>query len=80
LGAHGIVAWGITIPCVGKDKVKVTCFRNGWCPGQSLACERMKRAVKEYGDEIEYIEVDTDDKKTWKIRAYRMRYLLTINK
>lgn len=49
-------------PDVRKDKVKVTCFRNGWCPGQNLACERMKRAVNEYGDKIEYIEVDTDDK------------------
>ncbi len=49
-------------PEAGKDKVKVTCFRNGWCPGQNLACERMKRAAGEYADKIEYIEVDTDDK------------------
>ena len=47
-------------PEVRNDKTKVTCFRNGWCPGQNLACERMKRAVSEYGDKIEYVEIDTD--------------------
>jgi N-acetylglutamate synthase-like GNAT family acetyltransferase len=47
-------------PEVRDDKVKVTCFRNGWCPAQNIACERMKRAVTEYGDKIEYIEIDTD--------------------
>ena len=47
-------------PEARNDKVKVTCFRNGWCPGQNLACERMKRAVSEYGDKIEYVEIDTD--------------------
>jgi hypothetical protein len=29
-------------------------FRNGWCPAQNLACERMKRAVAEYGGRIDY--------------------------
>jgi N-acetylglutamate synthase-like GNAT family acetyltransferase len=49
-------------PEAEQGKVKVTCFRNGWCPGQNLACERMKRAVQEYGTRIEYVEIDTDSR------------------
>jgi GNAT superfamily N-acetyltransferase len=49
-------------PEVSSDKVTVTCFRNGWCPAQNIACERMKRAVTEYGDRIEYVEIDTDER------------------
>lgn len=47
-------------PEPGKDKVNVTCFRNGWCPAQNLACERVKRAAAEYGDRVDYQEIDTD--------------------
>lgn len=49
-------------PEAGNDTVRVTCFRNGWCPGQNIACERMKRAATEYGDRIEYVEIDTDER------------------
>ncbi|MFH2113307.1 MAG: GNAT family N-acetyltransferase [Spirochaetota bacterium] len=50
------------LPQPGSQRHKVTCFRNGWCSAQNLACERMKRAVAEYGDRIDYIEVNTDEK------------------
>lgn len=49
-------------PGTGTGRVKVSCFRNGWCQAQNLACERMKRAVREYGDKVEYVEVDTDNR------------------
>ena len=48
-------------PSPGEGRTKVTCFRNGWCPGQNLACERMKRAAAEFGEKVEYVEVDTED-------------------
>jgi hypothetical protein len=47
-------------PSVTEGKVTVTCFRNGWCPAQNLACERMKRAVSAHAEQVNYIEVDTD--------------------
>ena len=49
-------------PSVEKGVVTVTCFRNGWCPGQNMACERMKKAANEYADHIRYVEIDTDRK------------------
>jgi len=44
------------------EKTRVTCFRNGWRPGQNLACERMKRAAMEFGARVEYVEIDTEDR------------------
>ena len=55
----------VKTPQPGTGRLKITCFRNGWCPAQNLACERMKRAVREYGDKVQYIEVDTDDRATF---------------
>jgi GNAT superfamily N-acetyltransferase len=49
-------------PAVTKDRVTVTCFRNGWCPAQNLACERMKRAVSEQSGKVDYVEIDTDNR------------------
>ena len=49
-------------PAVENGLVTVTCFRNGWCPAQNLACERMKRAAAGYGSRIRYVEIDTDIK------------------
>ncbi len=49
-------------PAAGTDKTQVTCFRNGWCPAQNIACERMKRAAGEFGDRVGYAEINTDDK------------------
>jgi GNAT superfamily N-acetyltransferase len=47
-------------PPTEKGVVSVTCFRNGWCPGQNLACERMRRAADEYPGRVKYAEIDTD--------------------
>jgi O-methyltransferase involved in polyketide biosynthesis/GNAT superfamily N-acetyltransferase len=47
-------------PEVTDEAVSVLCFRNGWCPAQNLACERMKRAVAEYDGEVSYREIDSD--------------------
>ena len=49
------------LPEPGTDRVRITCFRNGWCPAQNLACERMKRVVQDYGDKVEYFEVNTNN-------------------
>lgn len=40
------------------DRVVVTCLQNGWCPAGNLACERAKRAAKEFGDRVIVREID----------------------
>jgi GNAT superfamily N-acetyltransferase len=40
-------------------KVTVTAFLNGWCPAQSLAFERAKRAAAELGDKVVFQPIDT---------------------
>ena len=46
-----------------KGQVSVTCLRNGWCPAQNLACERIKRAVADFPPEqISYCEIDTENR------------------
>jgi GNAT superfamily N-acetyltransferase len=47
-------------PPTENGVVSVTCFRNGWCPGQNLACERMRRAAEEFPGWVKYSEIDTD--------------------
>jgi len=49
-----------------SGKVTVTCFINGWCPGQNMVCERAKKAVAEYGDKVKFREIDTFDKETFR--------------
>jgi len=46
-------------PDVLPGKVAVTSFRHGWCPAQNIALERAKRAAKEFGDKVEFKEIDT---------------------
>jgi GNAT superfamily N-acetyltransferase len=43
-------------------KVNVTVFMNGWCPGQNLAYERVKRAAVEFGDKVVVQKIDTLDR------------------
>ena len=43
-------------------KVNVTAFLNGWCPAQNIVFERAKRASVEFGDEVEFKEIDTFDR------------------
>jgi hypothetical protein len=47
-------------------KVVVTSCINGWCPGQSLVNERAKRASLALGNMVEFHEVDTFDRPTFK--------------
>ncbi len=42
-----------------KDKVVVTAFLNGWCSAQNMVFERAKRAAAEFGDHVEFREIDT---------------------
>ena len=46
-------------------KVKVTVFINGWCPAQNIVFERVKRAVKEFGDKVEFEEINTFSRETF---------------
>jgi GNAT superfamily N-acetyltransferase len=45
-----------------RGKVVVTAFKNGWCPAQSLAFERAKRASAELGESVVFRGIDTMDK------------------
>ena len=44
-------------------KVTVTGFMNGWCPAQSLAFERARRAALELGDMVVFQQIDTFERK-----------------
>ena len=48
----------------GKEagKVAVTAFLSGWCPAQNIVFERAKRAAAEFGDRVEFLEVNTVDR------------------
>lgn len=48
-----------------KDKVVVTAFLNGWCSAQNIVFERAKRAAEEFGDCVEFREIDTFDRNTF---------------
>jgi GNAT superfamily N-acetyltransferase len=43
-------------------KVSVTSFINGWCPAQNLVFERAKRAASEFGDKVNFQEIQTFDR------------------
>jgi len=49
-------------PEIHEEKVTVTAFKNGWCPGQNIVFERAKRAAAEYGDKVIFQEIDTFEK------------------
>lgn len=50
-----------TIPMV-PGKVNVTAFTNGWCPAGNIVYERAKRASKEFGEKVSFVEVGTSEK------------------
>ena len=50
-------------PSLIPGKVVITCLRNGWCPGQNLACERAKRAASEFKEKVVLEEIDTFEKR-----------------
>jgi len=47
-------------------KVTVTVFRNGWCPAQNLVFERVKRATGEFGNEVVFKDIYTNNEDTFK--------------
>jgi GNAT superfamily N-acetyltransferase len=46
-------------PLKNEGKVTVTSFINGWCPAQSITCERAKRAAAEFGEAVLFQEINT---------------------
>ncbi len=52
-------------PSKTANKVAVTSFKNGWCPAQNLVYERAKRASLEFGDKVDFQEIDTFDRKVF---------------
>lgn len=46
-------------------KINVTAFLNGWCPAQNIVFERAKRASAEFGDKVDFHEIDTFDRDTF---------------
>ncbi len=52
-------------PAPGTEKVNVTAFLNGWCPGMNMTFERAKRAASEFGDRVDFRAVDTSDRETF---------------
>jgi N-acetylglutamate synthase-like GNAT family acetyltransferase len=50
------------IPEKGTEKVNLTLFRNGWCPAQSIACERAIRAATEFQEKVNIREFDTKNR------------------
>ncbi len=46
-------------------KVTVSCLINGWCPAINLSCERIKKAAKEFGDDVIINEIDTFNRETF---------------
>jgi len=43
-------------------KVTITSFINGWCPAYNIVHERAKRAALEFGEKVEFREINTFDK------------------
>ncbi len=43
-------------------QVTVTSFINGWCPTQNIIHERAKRAAQEFGDVVDFQEIQTCDR------------------
>ena len=45
-----------------EGKVVVTALLNGWCPAQGMTFERAKRAASEFGDRVDFREINTFDR------------------
>ena len=43
-------------------KVTVTSFINGWCPAQNIVHERAKRASREFGEMVEFQNIQTSER------------------
>jgi len=49
-------------PVKTADKVTVTSFINGWCPAQNIVYERAKKASSEFGNKVDFQEINTFDR------------------
>jgi len=49
-------------PSSDSDKVDVTSFISGWCPAYNLTVERARRASAEFGENVKFSEIDTNEK------------------
>lgn len=52
-------------PQPAPSKVTVTAFLGGWCPAMNCTFERAKRAAAEFGDRVEFRQIDTLDRQTF---------------
>ncbi len=52
-------------PDTAPGVVTVTCLRNGWCPSVNLTAERMKRVAREFAERVNYVEIDTDNRRSF---------------
>jgi len=50
------------VPKAIPGRVTVTSFKNGWCPAQNMIFERAKRAASEFGEKVDFKEINTFDK------------------
>lgn len=50
------------LPELVTGKVNITAFSSGWCLVQNLLYERAKRAAAEFGDMVEFREIDTSSR------------------
>jgi GNAT superfamily N-acetyltransferase len=47
-----------------SDKVEVTAYLSGWCPANNLVYERARRAAEEFGSQVHFTTIDTNDRAT----------------
>ncbi len=52
-------------PGTVPGRVTVTAFLNGWCPAQNMIFERAKRASSEFGENVDFKEIDTFNRETF---------------
>jgi len=52
-------------PEVDNDKVTVTGVINGWCPAFNMVFERAKRASSEFGNHVDFNEINTFDREVF---------------
>ncbi len=53
-------------PKAVPGQVIITAFLSGWCPAQNLAFERAKRAAAEFGDRVQFREINTLDREVFR--------------
>ncbi len=49
-------------PPANPDRVEVVAFLSGWCPAFNMAFERARRAASQFGDEVQFVWIDTAER------------------